>query len=591
MNVPVVLACRANSTNEKYLPSLKSEMDSLEAIFRNYDDEGVVRYKPIPDNATTDNLFDAFTRYRKGLLIFHYSGHAEETQLIIEDGPVRRLNFLGKFAGILPKLVFLNGCCTEGFVEELLDIGVEAVIATSTQVRDAFAAQFAARFYGALLSEGNSLHNAFIWAHSETVNDLSETDQKAAWQPVIYRGIRTGSVQPSQWRLHCKEGNEQILAWTLPLPNRLVLDAPASVQDLEAQRQSLLAQLQPLRQRDLEQELNDQNAALTRLLQDPNVAQRIAEVTSLGVEITTLKNLQQVKKEVESRLNAVESSIQEQTQQDQRREEAGAILPKLREIDHKTQLSHLGPATLLNLPGGAFVLQGSSWCGIDLLHTRLLKQLRVTGARELPVELHAVSSAVTWAEEAIWQKIGEALGIPGRTTAEILTKLREDFYPKNHLVLLLKNLQQLPDQTALRLLKDLWTTCLSTFGLLTPPGRAGNTKLILIAHDNVSPTPGGLQRLQTREAFFQLQGNDPARFLFSLPGIRPFDPADFQPWLNDIDQLKAHPNLVGFQPPPDYVLRVIEAVCEKSSQRELFKTEFSRYKPIFEPALFPNETP
>ena len=68
------------------------------------------------------------------LVVFHYGGHANGTLLQLEDGAesaVGLARLLGQMRSL--KLVFLNGCATQGHAALLRDAGVPAVIATSVR--------------------------------------------------------------------------------------------------------------------------------------------------------------------------------------------------------------------------------------------------------------------------------------------------------------------------------------------------------------------------------------------------------------------------------------------------------------------------
>ena len=100
------------------------------------------------------------------------------------------------------KLVFLNGCSTELQVRGLLDAGVATVIATSWNVQDEVAAEFASWFYKSL-GGGASIRRAFGEA-SAALNISQESKRRDFFrdeQP-------TGSSLP--WDLRHREGAESI---------------------------------------------------------------------------------------------------------------------------------------------------------------------------------------------------------------------------------------------------------------------------------------------------------------------------------------------------------------------------------------------
>ncbi|HEY2738748.1 MAG TPA: CHAT domain-containing protein, partial [Thermoanaerobaculia bacterium] len=122
-------------------------------------------------NATVGEVLDIFqdARYRDRVVVFHFGGHAGSGVLLFEspEGEAR-LAHAGSFARFLGmqrglELVFLNGCSTQGQVQDLLASGVPAVIATSENIPDAVATEISSRFYKALAS-GAPLRTSFTEA-------------------------------------------------------------------------------------------------------------------------------------------------------------------------------------------------------------------------------------------------------------------------------------------------------------------------------------------------------------------------------------------------------------------------------------------
>lgn len=114
--------------------------------------------------------------------------------------------FLAEQRGLA--LVFLNGCSTAGQVSDLLDAGVQAVIATDQAVEDGMATVFAARFYQGMAG-GAAIGAAF-------------EEAKAAMQMQGGRVFRHLGVAEEEdddrlpWRLHYREGAVAVAGWSLP---------------------------------------------------------------------------------------------------------------------------------------------------------------------------------------------------------------------------------------------------------------------------------------------------------------------------------------------------------------------------------------
>ena len=121
-------------------------------------------------NCTAEDIFNVLqdARYRNRIAIFHFSGHANSLQLLLEtrDGQTAAADASG-FASFLAaqnglRIVFLNGCSTRQQTQGLLDANknLVAVIATSVAINDQVAIDFSERFYAAL-AQGRTLRTAF----------------------------------------------------------------------------------------------------------------------------------------------------------------------------------------------------------------------------------------------------------------------------------------------------------------------------------------------------------------------------------------------------------------------------------------------
>ena len=155
--------------------------------------------------------------------MLHYGGHADGSVLDLQAAGGGNVaahgEGLAQLLGTLPnlKLVFLNGCATQGHVEQLLAEGVPAVIATAAPVEDDIALQFAREFYTALADPGASRTIDFAFARAKA---LVATAKGSAIE-IESRGMRAGSGAPpligaAKWGLYAAQGKEAALAWTLP---------------------------------------------------------------------------------------------------------------------------------------------------------------------------------------------------------------------------------------------------------------------------------------------------------------------------------------------------------------------------------------
>ena len=147
---PVILAAFANDQG-RFLESLQQESDALSDALRAKKDGGYIDLE-VQQGASIERLFALIGRYGDDLALLHYGGHANGAVLDLQASGGTNAQAhgagLAQLLGSLPnlKLVFLNGCATQGHVEALLAAGVPAVIATSAPVEDDIALQFAKAF-------------------------------------------------------------------------------------------------------------------------------------------------------------------------------------------------------------------------------------------------------------------------------------------------------------------------------------------------------------------------------------------------------------------------------------------------------------
>ena len=142
-----LLFCYAND-RERPLAELHREDEGIDRLLdpgnsKNYYKKDRVSY------ATAQVVAGKLLEYKDSLCLFHFSGHAGSTVLVLEDIEVRGVG-IAQLLGLCPnlKLVFLNGCSTLNHIKLLTNAGVKAaIIATSTPVEDTVATRFSLSFY------------------------------------------------------------------------------------------------------------------------------------------------------------------------------------------------------------------------------------------------------------------------------------------------------------------------------------------------------------------------------------------------------------------------------------------------------------
>lgn len=213
------------------LPTLQEEDDQVYKTLTRR--EAAQHFRLHRDSYTTlPKLSEYLALYQDDIALFHYSGHAEKDQLLLNEDAANAAGIalqLGRCPNL--KLVVLNGCCTKGQVLALLEAGVPAVIATSAPVEDRSATQFAITFYQSMSDSHRNIREAF----EDAVASAQMQSKKALHAennrgPVLRADNR--SVSAPLWGLYYRE--ESDLEWKLPLaayappmeytPNELLIE-------------------------------------------------------------------------------------------------------------------------------------------------------------------------------------------------------------------------------------------------------------------------------------------------------------------------------------------------------------------------------
>ena len=232
---PFFLLAFANEQGggSRYLRLLPEELRRLDRILEEIRSKGLGDYKILP-NATLDEILYWLEKRRNQIAVFHYAGHANSFQLLLESDSRRTqpayasglAELLGMHRDL--KLAFLNGCSTQLQAEQLLVEGVPSVIATSGAIRDRVATNFAASFYGALAA-GETLQSAFRIAVAAGRTALGENPQSP--------GYWAESAEPQDrfpWELYPRDLSPAVASWNLPNAARNPLAAlPPLARDIE----------------------------------------------------------------------------------------------------------------------------------------------------------------------------------------------------------------------------------------------------------------------------------------------------------------------------------------------------------------------
>ncbi len=201
---------------DSHLQLLKEESSEIRKALRPLEKRDFIKIEH-EESTTLKELSEMLMDNPEAVHILHYAGHAGSDELHLEDGFAHEkglARILGQQKNL--KLVFLNGCSTKGQVDILFEMGVKAVIATSSPINDSKAKDFSVAFYKALTYK-YSVKRAFEFAKGE----LEMRYREAPRMEIEHRGV--GRPTPSvleeelQWGLYVKpEFESEILNFRLP---------------------------------------------------------------------------------------------------------------------------------------------------------------------------------------------------------------------------------------------------------------------------------------------------------------------------------------------------------------------------------------
>lgn len=228
MSQPIILLAFANEqgNGDAYLRNLPRELNRLKSVLEPAEEAGLCKVEILP-NATLSQIFDVFqkTKYRNRIAIFHYGGHSDSFELLLEHESGTSAAAHGE--GLIPflagqrslQLIFLNGCYSIHQARELADRGVPAVIGAVPAVNDQLATDLAGRFYQAL-AQGHNIGRAWEEATYYLRADRGDGDalyRTDASTMTALRGagrVKTHSRFP--WEIQYRPGVEAVRDWNLP---------------------------------------------------------------------------------------------------------------------------------------------------------------------------------------------------------------------------------------------------------------------------------------------------------------------------------------------------------------------------------------
>ncbi|MEM8898477.1 MAG: CHAT domain-containing protein, partial [Bacteroidota bacterium] len=216
---PVILMAFSNDREGKFLRNISEEHQKLKTTISPLAEKGLVQLIDLP-NASLDDIFQTFKRYKDRVAIFHYGGHAHDMELLFsqQQNPVDMAYFakyLAQQKGL--RLVFFNACTTLPQLHVLQEAGISHLILTDTAINDEAAKLFSESFYQHMAS-GRTVSRSFQEAAAEV-----ETKVGGSTRGLIWEGQHI-SLDPSlPWKHIASSHPDWALPTQKPFPLRATL--------------------------------------------------------------------------------------------------------------------------------------------------------------------------------------------------------------------------------------------------------------------------------------------------------------------------------------------------------------------------------
>ena len=223
LHKPVIFLAFANDRDDavSYLRNLPNEARRLREVLESAEQAGLCEVV-VRTNSTTADIFKVFQdpKYRNRVAIFHYGGHANGFQLLLESAEGLSVSadagglaaFMAQQQGL--QLMFLNGCSTQPQTQGLLDATISVVLSTSRAIDDKVATDFALQFYQGLAG-GATIRTAYHEAAASLQTAHGNNTRG------LYFGTKVDAKIQSDadrwpWNLYVREGSESADQWNLP---------------------------------------------------------------------------------------------------------------------------------------------------------------------------------------------------------------------------------------------------------------------------------------------------------------------------------------------------------------------------------------
>ncbi|WP_421829334.1 CHAT domain-containing protein [Larkinella sp.] len=593
---PIVFVAYSNSRTNP-LPALRNEMLAIWKSFLPHLLDGYLEYICPPVDTGTDELFDTLSRIHdggdSGLTVFHYSGHADVdhlgSYLDINDGALSEERFWLLFSGKKPDLVFLNGCSTNGFVNELLKKGVKAVIATARPVGDKTATLFATAFYSALTSKGCKLLTAFDMALGKLRDMGFDTSQ-------VHRGsaFATSPVQKAQncpWGLFYDESTQETIQkarnWSLIRHDPTGTPVPKELTDILERVKKLQETAESIREKEsLKQEMAN-TVGLSEVMKRRIIDDYENDIGKLKNDLNDLKGgtdldettaILNLYRDINNQIRALVTPLNKKN-----------LVGTLKRINYLTQFSYIARnINALNaLFLDAFVLQGSPDCGLEIFQERLIESFQIQPEVKESVEIlpiEASGSSFTSLSDIgnIWEELADSLRLSRKMPKEQIIRF---IYKKNrtqHILIVFKN--AIYEQANQKVIGSFWpefTAELKKLLASENKQRPDRKILLFLLDKGCALLPTGTDWESDHDPIYRQSVSGRAD-VHILPGVRKVKQQDIINW-STYNPVGYPLDFTTFQ--EDYVLPTLREICGQISRSadseyrndDLYKDFFGQY--------------
>lgn len=572
---------------EQFLESIEFERNGIQEDLLGYKIKGLLDYV-LFDGIKKRNLTRTFSELDQDIQVFHFSGHANSLNLAFEEDAAFHAEQLASlFKGLKNlKLVFLNGCCTKGFVKRLHQVGVDAVLATSSKINDQKAAKFGIQFYKSLAISGKTIERAFVEATATLEGEEAKTVRER-FSAKLVEEVSVDSLDEVEWGLYFRStGNSEdddilekkLLNWRFIDPEHESI--PQALRELLNQRNE--------KEKQFEEKHREFKKYAEKLKTPPDDPDFLALLTE---KVDTLKS---AVASLETDIETLNKQIIKQTQEDNKAIIQSALLGKLKEFDHQHQYQRFQQITDTQIGlTQAFIVDGTAACGHEILMRRCLEYLEIK-SRNIYTQIEVSfqnKSVITASPTSIWTKVQAAMkelnefrSLDSDQPERIVEQVFE-INKANHVVFVFKQVY-LKEQDNVKVLGEFWSRFLKEFNHLQ---RQASTRskfwvLLFLLDQTCRYEDGEVKSKQVNyQRLIQQQITKVEHHPFLIPTINTLEDNVLQSWININLTREMKIKLGGTTQIINAlkgrrVLPAIHDICNKTGYDKLFdrlKTEYN----------------